>query len=174
MDPKISHRCTACGASIRAEEQFCPQCGEEVNKLEAGDSLKDATAKPDTAAATNGERAKRGSTAPTQPFIPDKLPFVTDDLIEDEVMSAPQVGTVAVASKTETHSDTGQSKRKRVKDAAREIVDENVRPRVEKLRHASSVVFEEAAAIDPSLRFILIAVFLFIVFIVMLALSFVR
>ncbi len=66
-----------------------------------------------------------------------------------------------------------QSTRNRVKSAARGIVEDNVRPRVEKLRHASSAVFEEAA-IDPSLRFVLIALILFILFIVLLLFSMIK
>jgi hypothetical protein len=63
--------------------------------------------------------------------------------------------------------DETRTKRHRVRTAAREAVEENLLPRVEKLRQASTVVFDEAAY-DPSLRFILIAVALFIIFLVIL------
>jgi hypothetical protein len=46
--------------------------------------------------------------------------------------------------------------------AARGAVEERLAPRVEKLRQASNVVWDEAQD-DPNLRFILIAVFLFII-----------
>lgn len=58
-------------------------------------------------------------------------------------------------------------KRHRVRTAAREAVEENLLPRVEKLRQASNVVLDEAAY-DPSLRFILIAMALFIIFLAIL------
>ena len=45
-----------------------------------------------------------------------------------------------------------------------------VKPQVDKLRHASSVVLNEASY-DSSIRFILVAGFLFIVFLVLLLLS---
>ena len=54
--------------------------------------------------------------------------------------------------------------------AARTGVAENVRERVEKIRHVSSVVIDQAAY-DPSLRFLLVAAVLFVLFIVLVILS---
>ena len=45
-----------------------------------------------------------------------------------------------------------------------------MRERVEKIRHVSSVVIDQAAY-DPSLRFLLVAAVLFVVFLVLLILS---
>ena len=61
-------------------------------------------------------------------------------------------------------------KRHRVRTAAREAVEENLLPRVEKLRQASNIVLDEATY-DPSLRFILIALALFIIFLLILLAS---
>ena len=47
---------------------------------------------------------------------------------------------------------------------------EGVKGRVEKLRHVSSVVIDQAAY-DPSLRFLLVAAALFILFLVLLIMS---
>jgi hypothetical protein len=52
---------------------------------------------------------------------------------------------------------------------ARHALDDNVK-RVEKIRHVSTVMFEEASY-DPSLRFVLVALGLFVVFLVLLLLS---
>jgi hypothetical protein len=49
-------------------------------------------------------------------------------------------------------------------------VAENVRDRVEKIRHVSSVMIDQAAY-DPSLRFLLVAAVLFIMFLLLLLLS---
>lgn len=49
-------------------------------------------------------------------------------------------------------------------------VAENVRERVEKIRHVSSVVIDQAAY-DPSLRFLLVAAVLFLLFIVLVIIS---
>jgi predicted RNA-binding Zn-ribbon protein involved in translation (DUF1610 family) len=54
--------------------------------------------------------------------------------------------------------------------SARSSVAENVRGRVEKIRHVSSVVIDQAAY-DPSLRFLLVAALLFLLFIVLVILS---
>ena len=49
-------------------------------------------------------------------------------------------------------------------------VAENVHERVEKIRHVSSVVIDQAAS-DPSLRFLLVAAVLFVLFLILLILS---
>jgi len=49
-------------------------------------------------------------------------------------------------------------------------VAENVRERVEKIRHVSTVMIDQAAY-DPSLRFLLVAAVLFVVFLILLFLS---
>lgn len=54
--------------------------------------------------------------------------------------------------------------------AARAGVAENVRDRVEKIRHVSHVVIDQAAY-DPSLRFLLVAAVLFLLFIVLVIIS---
>jgi len=54
--------------------------------------------------------------------------------------------------------------------AAHPSVVDNVRERVEKIRHVSSVVIDQAAY-DPSLRFLLVAALLFLLFVVLVILS---
>ena len=49
-------------------------------------------------------------------------------------------------------------------------VAENVRDRVEKIKHVSSVMIDQAAY-DPSLRFLLVAAVLFILFLLLLIMS---
>lgn len=49
-------------------------------------------------------------------------------------------------------------------------VAENVRERVEKIKHVSSVMIDQAAY-DPSLRFLLVAAVLFLLFVVLVILS---
>jgi len=57
----------------------------------------------------------------------------------------------------------------RASTAARGAIEDNVK-RVEKIHHVSTVMFEEASY-DPSLRFVLVALGLFVVFIILLVLS---
>jgi zinc-ribbon domain len=49
-------------------------------------------------------------------------------------------------------------------------VADNVRERVEKIKHVSSVMIDQASY-DPSLRFLLVTALLFVVFLVLLILS---
>lgn len=49
-------------------------------------------------------------------------------------------------------------------------VAENVRERVEKIKHVSSVVIDQAAY-DPSLRFLLVVIVVFVLFLILLILS---
>ncbi len=57
----------------------------------------------------------------------------------------------------------------RASTAARGALEDNVK-RVEKIHHVSTAMFEEAHY-DPSLRFVLVALGLFVVFIILLVLS---
>ncbi len=56
--------------------------------------------------------------------------------------------------------------------AAREAVEEKLSPRVEKLRHASNAMLEEASY-DPSLRFVLVAVAAVLLSLLLLLLNYV-
>jgi hypothetical protein len=57
----------------------------------------------------------------------------------------------------------------RASKATRGAIEGNVK-RVEKIHHVSSVMLEEATY-DPSLRFVLVALGLFVLFVVLLVLS---
>ena len=164
-EPEISHRCTACGAAIRAHAQFCPQCGKQLKKA-ASDALPAAKA---TEAQPSGRIDRELKTTPLPP-----APAVLEPAQQDAQSSAESQASVEAAEEAPPAAkDEKHAKKNRVKQAARGVVQENVRPRVEKLRKASNVVIEEVA-IDPSLRFILIAVLIFIIFITMLLLSFIK
>jgi len=155
MEPEISHRCPSCGASVRSSAQFCPQCGRglKASAAEAADSQPLQNVKQDL------------KTTPLPPV---------STVVEPSPQPEVEDGNHAVSRQIVVEKDESLSKKRRVKEAARGVMQENVRPRVEKLRQASTTMIEEASAIDPSLRFIIIAVFLFIIFVVMLLLSFIK
>jgi hypothetical protein len=67
--------------------------------------------------------------------------------------------------------DDGRSKRQRMATAARDAVEEKLSPRVEKLRHASNVMLEEASY-DPSLRFVLVAIIIVLLSLLLLLLNY--
>jgi predicted nucleic acid-binding Zn-ribbon protein len=170
MEPEISHRCPSCGASIRSHAQFCPQCGKVLKSSASGafpasessDSLRRLRAERDLKTTRLPPISK--AMEPTQALAPNAEEKAVPDASDGHQESSQPV--VAV-------QDESLSKRQRVKEAALGV-KENMRPRVEKLRQASSVMLEEASAIDPSLRFIIIAILLFIIFVIMLFLSFIK
>jgi len=164
-EPEISHRCLACGAAIRTHAQFCPQCGKPLKKT-SSDALPAAKASELQPSGRIDRELKTTPLAPTQTMI--------EPAPQDAASSAESQSAIEAAPEApHAAQDEKHAKKSRVKQAARGVVQENVRPRVEKLRKASNVVLEEAA-IDPSLRFILIAVLIFIVFITLLLLSFIK
>jgi len=157
MQPEISHRCGSCGASIRdfgERAMFCPECGKSV--AAAKESL------------PNGGEAQAdvSSTVSAAGIVGDS---------HDEM--AP-VSAVSHADKEATKSDSHERHGAREKTretlhrastAARGAIEHNVK-RVEKVQHVSAVMLEEASS-DPSLRFVLVALGLFVLFIILLVLS---
>ena len=159
MQPEISHRCPACGASIRGLGEgilFCPECGKPLaapptdEKIDAQGSSAVSTGDSSvvsSAARGTGDRVEP-STAAAPP--PDK----GSSRLHDER-----------ASKRERTRETLQ----RASKATRGAIEDNVK-RVEKIHHVSTAVLEEATY-DPSLRFVLVALGLFVLFIILLVLS---
>jgi len=103
-------------------------------------------------------------------------PIVFSPQTSDDEQSAPTqaLHTVATAG-DDSPSQRSQSAPTQVihptpDPAAHSGVVENVRERVEKIRHVSHVVIDQAAY-DPSLRFLLVAALLFLLFIVLVILS---
>jgi hypothetical protein len=92
--------------------------------------------------------------------------------VRKAAMFCPQCGNPIVQQQTTDPVQTAptQALNPEPNHAARSGVAENVRERVEKIRHVSSVVIDQAAY-DPSLRFLLVAAALFVLFIVLVILS---
>ena len=178
MLPEIARRCESCGAAIRVHAVFCPQCGvplrregqtgegqssvaSESKSQEMGDQLKTKNIMAQTI--DTGQVSEANAPEPVAEAVPAAA-------AQTEV-SAREAGDVA---SVETGSDTGTEKRRRrVTAAARERVQENLRPRVEKLRQTSAVVLDEASE-DPSLRFVLVAALLIIISLIILLISLLR
>ena len=153
-DPEIDRRCSACGASMRPHALFCPQCGQAIaTQPKVPDSLSVEDVKETKALPTPVTVAAEHDFSETQPII------AVADLSKTQPLSAVEPET-ASSTKRPLH---------RASNAARGI-EENVKGRVGKLRKVSSVVIDQAAY-DPSLRFILVAGFLFFLFLVLLILS---
>jgi hypothetical protein len=170
MLPEISRRCTACGAAVRANATFCHQCGKPVNR---------PTAESDEGVAGSVEEIENGRSAGVEPEAPGVLtaPLAgeTASVVGPVKDSPPQGVAVEESAPSESNASTAGGERARAKlqrarAVARGAMEEKVAPRVEKLRQTSSVVLDGASD-DPSLRFVLIAAALFILFLVLFFIS---
>jgi uncharacterized Zn finger protein (UPF0148 family) len=184
--PEISRRCLACGAPVRAGARFCPHCGKRFVEDGAGgeggrpaetretaaparETLKPpremaAPAREDAAPTREAAAPQTFETAaPTQAFeaaAPAK-PF--------ETAAPPQ--PLAGPAAEPTPPDSGEAGRgRRAAARVKESVKESVIPRVEKMRDEALVALEETPD-DSGLRFVLIAVVLFGLFLLFFFLS---
>ena len=160
-EPEISRRCPSCGASIRVQAFFCPQCGEELKQQKS----KQEDPSP---------RAREGDTAPLENLFDQTIPIIR--IPEGESTSSASetipLSPMPTPTRRETsHTTLGEvgAKIHRATTRARGV-EEDMMQRVQKLREISSVVMEEASY-DPSLRFVLVAAALFMLFLVILILN---
>ena len=144
-EPLISPRCPSCGASVREHGAlFCPECGK---------AMKDTSPAP--AASRPNTIVEKVTTEAAESETPTGSP-------PSQVETPPSRHPQRIAEKT-------RETLHRASAAARGVIEEPVK-RVEKIRHASTHVIEEASY-DPSLRFVLVALGLFVVFLFLLVLS---
>ena len=154
MVPEISHRCGSCGASIREPAMFCPECGKPLS------------------AAT--ENSPNSEARPADASLSVSKPGVVNGPPDDEKDVSALSHAEKEATKSEGHEryhpvEKTRETLHRASSAARGAIEDNVK-RVEKIHHVSTVMLEEAST-DPSLRFVLVALGLFVVFIILLVLS---
>ena len=146
--PEISHRCPSCGASTRDFGEgvlFCPECGKALAGSEKGQEV---TANASVAAGSVSPAATSTSEQGDSPA--GKVPKSDH---EDRL----------------TARERTRETLQRASQKTRGAIEHNVK-RVEKVHHVSSAMLEEATY-DPSLRFVLVALGLFVLFVVLLILS---
>ena len=151
--PEISHRCPACGASTRDFGEgvlFCPECGKPLAGVDKSDG---GELQPPAA----DESVVAASASPSSEHPPTEA--------SAKVEKAPGHDREERATARERTRETLQRASQRTRGA----IEDNVK-RVEKIHHVSSVVLEEAGY-DPSLRFVLVALGLFLLFVILLVLS---
>ena len=155
-EPEISRRCPACGASIRDQGFFCPQCGRQLQKgsedetaalHDTHDVVRDVTLTEADFQAQSQPKNPPVAVAPPQPARPSKPKEEQAQRAKGEVGARIQRAT----------------------DKARGV-EGNVAQRVQKFREISSVVIDEAGY-DPSLRFVLVAAILFVLFVLIVILN---
>ena len=137
---------------------FCPECGTALaEKPQADNSPSEVDKKPPA------EESSAASSAEPQPTAPIETGHT--DPVEHETKANGQPAYSSGPGKVERTRE----KLQQVSTAARGALEQNVK-RADKIRHVSSAMLEEASY-DPSLRFVLVALGLFGVFLLLLVLS---
>jgi uncharacterized Zn finger protein (UPF0148 family) len=167
-EPEISRRCPQCGASFRQGALFCPQCGEKLSQPESA----------------NNPRTTRDTGPLDDPSVAASEPSLSDTIIERRDRSA---DTMAIETPPPSLSDTIAVERPKTAKPEPRVraavgaklqrastiargVEGDVKHRVQKVKEISSVVIDEAGY-DPSLRFVLVAAALFILFLIVVLLN---
>ena len=160
-DPEIARRCVACGATIRDRALFCPQCGNAV-----GDETKNLDESTDVYTQSLHQATQDSSAEThTQPLHH----LSQDPTVElDRTIAEPLIATQPLI--TSDSPMTQPSTRLRRAAAGAKEFEGDVIQRVDQIRRVSSVVIDQASH-DPSLRFILVAAGLFILFLTILIMS---
>ncbi|MBA3806287.1 MAG: hypothetical protein H0X14_11315 [Acidobacteria bacterium] len=130
-----------------------------------------ATTEPQSLAVTVGDDAAplTETLAVNDPVVvvaSEDVVAPSDAAINDDLAD----GKEAITAESQIAARSSPTRRHRVKVAARDAVEGKIAPRVEKLRHASTVVLDEAAD-DPGLRFVLVAALLILLSLVLLLLN---
>ena len=189
-DPEIARRCYQCGASVRAAATFCPQCGRpmEQHKSETDHSatipltpqgstsveLAETVAiDPYVTQPLNREgrndknkKAKRGSNLDDGGAPLENTGGDATTVVEPQPTVAPKdhKATSSVQPQVTVARDDGRTQ----PDYGTPVSGgQSAMGRVEKLRKASSVVIDQAGD-DPSLRFLIVAGVLFLLFLILL------
>ena len=156
-EPEIARRCPFCGASIRERAFFCPQCGLQFQEGSEDETI----ALHDTQDVVRDVTLTEADFQASQPKPKVPAAVVAP---KPQTESAKPKKPVAPRAKGEVGARI-----QRATDKARGV-EENVAQRVQKFREISSVVIDEAGY-DPSLRFVLVAAVLFILFLLIVILN---
>ena len=191
-DPEIARRCLSCGASVRQNAAFCPQCGQFLEKRATDSDAVTDVQPPDPATtideSQDGQQSDSES-APTiwAPALPEPeivgsqqepvetaAPNIleTRPITRDEASRAletqPLIANTALSN--QTLADIPGPAVLQPGQSPQPGAERPLRDRVDKIRKVSSVMIDQAAY-DPSLRFLLVAAVLFIIFLVLMLLS---
>lgn len=156
---EISRRCSSCGASIRDKAFFCPQCGRQLQK----------GSEDETAALHDTHDIVRDVTLTEADFQAQPQPQPKTPPIVVAPFPQPAPPTKPKKQQSQRAKGEAGTRIQRATDKARGV-EENVAQRVQKFREISSVVIDEAGY-DPSLRFVLVAAILFLLFLLIVILN---
>jgi predicted nucleic acid-binding Zn-ribbon protein len=173
MQPEILHRCASCGASIReADAMFCPECGKPLAPVAANasqDAEQPAVAEIPGPAVTSSTEHVEPSEGPLAGRPAVERAVVPGDAKADPVSRRDHPNQPTEPGPRPGTRERTRERLHRASSVARGALEDNVK-RVEKIHDFSTTMLEEAHY-DPSLRFVLVALGLFIVFVILLILS---
>lgn len=185
FEPEIARRCSSCGASVRQRASFCPQCGQVVVKQQP-DSQADSQTTPVEGPETQiiGAPSEGYETqilvappeVPIAPEVPEANDATETDPAQEELRSHPfpmVAETQPLITQTIQREPTvseADNMTPHAINVARPGKEHHLMDRVDRIRKVSSVVIDQAAY-DPSLRFLLVAAVLFILFVILMVLS---
>ena len=138
---------------------FCPECGKPL--VEAKQATEPS--EPEVVAMKTSPNEIPAEAVVTAPSSPDPPLTASSDSVDPD-----KAATRADGARHGARQRTRDTLH-RASNVARGAIEDNVK-RVEKIHHVSTVMFEEAHY-DPSLRSVLVAVGLFLVFVLLLVLS---
>lgn len=195
IEPEIARRCPTCGASIREVALFCPQCGNPQPPRQKSNAADPETTSKTTAPLENpkGDSSSQILTSDTIaiqrpediPKVPDESRTMSDTMVIERPEDLPKL-----PDESRSMSDTMVIERpertpqvpvspgvrgavgariQRATTIARDVEDDVIH-RVQKVREVSSVVLDEAGS-DPGLRFVLVAIIVFVLFLVIVLLN---
>lgn len=155
--PEIARRCSVCGASIRDAAFFCPQCGEHLADQNPEEKPTVSVVTTPLVELSDERDEAKENDPPAESDAQQSQPSESGDPISQETaVDKASVGKV-------------RDKFQRATTLARGV-EGDVKHRVQKVRQMSSVVIDEAGY-DPSLRFVLVAAALFLLFLLVLLLN---
>ena len=172
-EPEIARRCPTCGASIREVALFCPQCGNPQPPRQKSNAAEPETTSKPTAPLENqkGESASQMLMSETiaieRPEDIPKLPEESRSMSDTMVIERPE-RTTQVPVNPGVRGAVG-ARIQRAGTIARDV-EGDVIHRVQKVREVSSIVLDEAGN-DPGLRFVLVAIIVFVLFLVIVLLN---
>jgi zinc-ribbon domain len=150
-DPQIDRRCADCGASVRPSAAFCPQCGQPIPSH-----------------STSNDGRKPPDLSETQPLR--AVPDIGETLPLQSIQDFAETKSLPALTPTLVNPPPAETNLKPARPTVHRAPAPESKGPVGKLRRASSVVIDQAAY-DPSLRFLLVAAVLFLLFLVLLIMS---
>jgi endogenous inhibitor of DNA gyrase (YacG/DUF329 family) len=175
-EPEIARRCPSCGASIRDLARFCPQCGKQVPARDSSQTqplvASPAKEKPPETTAPAGDsqvEAEKEHGGDSETLSSKESDKKTQQASSKVAVVKPPASEIPTSPRGQTALAAVEAQIQRAGTLARDV-EGDVIHRVQQVREISSIVLDEAGY-DPGLRFVLVAVVLFLLFLVIVLLN---